>query len=75
MDQERDPVEQPFDFHVDLSNAWERQYLARRLGVSEEALLASSRSSEPTIEELFDSYCPMPGGARSHAQLHLDSFA
>jgi hypothetical protein len=36
---------EPFSFHVNLADDWERRYLAKRLGVSEEILRASKRSS------------------------------
>jgi hypothetical protein len=75
MDQQQATLEEQLHFHVNLADRWERQYLARRLGVSEETLVATAGSVDPTVEELFDSYCPMPGMHRTHAQLHLESFA
>ncbi len=63
------------EFHVNLANPWERQYLARRLGVSEEALLLSSPSDEPSVEEIIDSFCPAASARKSHAQWHLDGIA
>jgi hypothetical protein len=60
----------PFSFHVNLADDWERRYLAARLGVSEEALRASSPCDDPTVEEIFDTYCPVLRAEASHAQLH-----
>jgi hypothetical protein len=63
------PSEQ-FQFHVNLADDWERRYLAARLGVSEEALRANSHSDDPTVEEIFDTYCPRPSATSLHRQLH-----
>ena len=62
---------EPFSFHVNLADDWERRYLAERLGVSEEALRASTKCDDATVEEIFDKFCPLPGVAGiSHADLH-----
>lgn len=60
-----------FMFHINLADDWERRFLADRLGVSEEALRASSDHDDVTVEEIFDNFCPPPGAATcTHAELH-----
>jgi hypothetical protein len=62
-----------FMFHVNLADDWERRFLADRLGVSEEALRASTDHDDVTVEEIFDAFCPAPATAhRSHAELHCE---
>ncbi len=65
----------PFQFHINLSDAWERKYLARRLGISEDALLATADGEEPTVEEIFEHLCPCPKPNKSHAQVHCETVA
>jgi hypothetical protein len=62
---------EPFSFHVNLADDWERRYLAERLGVSEETLRASTRGDDATVEEIFDKFCPLPEvEGIPHADLH-----
>jgi hypothetical protein len=62
---------EPFSFHVNLADDWERRFLAERLGVSEETLRASTRGDDATVEEIFDKFCPLPEiTGSSHADLH-----
>ena len=62
-------------FHVNLADDWERRFLAERLGVSEDALRASTDHDDVTVEEIFEAFCPAPASApRSHAQLHCEKF-
>jgi hypothetical protein len=41
-------------FKVDLHNSWECSFLARRLGVTEQALVAAAgQTSDPTLDTLY----------------------
>ncbi len=70
-----DSSAQPFQFHINLSDEWERKYLARRLGISEDALLATAHCEEPTVEEIFENLCPCPQPRKSHADVHYETVA
>ncbi|MGA2552902.1 MAG: DUF3606 domain-containing protein [Burkholderiaceae bacterium] len=49
-----DPVHSDaMQFKVDLQNTWECSFLARRLGVTEQALAAAAEQTEPTLQNLY----------------------